>query len=108
MVPHTGVAATETHRLVRDSSIPIWHEFGAWMEWIELRRSPVYRGAGVPHGRGEYVILVPGTGQFLAERALDELFLTLAPQIAGRDEHSQRPGLVSGHLFAPDDVAGRN
>ena len=39
---------------------------------------------------------------FFAERCLDELFLTLAPQVAGRDETIARPGLVSGKLFAPE------
>jgi riboflavin biosynthesis pyrimidine reductase len=39
---------------------------------------------------------------FFAERCLDELFLTLAPQIAGRDETIDRPGLVAGKLFAPE------
>ena len=42
-------------------------------------------------------------GDFLAERVLDELFLTLAPQVAGRDGSVERPGLVSGKSFAPDD-----
>lgn len=40
---------------------------------------------------------------FVAERCLDELFLTLAPQIAGRDGGVERPGLVAGRRFAPDD-----
>lgn len=40
-------------------------------------------------------------GDFLQERLLDELFLTLAPQIAGRAETPERPGLVAGKLFAP-------
>ena len=39
---------------------------------------------------------------FLAEKCLDELFLTLAPQIAGRDDPARRPGLASGQEFAPD------
>jgi riboflavin biosynthesis pyrimidine reductase len=39
---------------------------------------------------------------FFAERLLDELFLTLAPQVAGRDGTIERPGLVSGKLFAPE------
>ncbi len=38
---------------------------------------------------------------FFAERCLDELFLTLAPQVAGRDESIERPGLIAGKLFAP-------
>lgn len=39
---------------------------------------------------------------FFAERCLNELFLTLAPQVAGRGATIERPGLVSGKLFAPD------
>ncbi len=41
-------------------------------------------------------------GEFLAAARLDELFLTVAPQVAGRNDDSQRPGLVAGRLFAPD------
>jgi riboflavin biosynthesis pyrimidine reductase len=41
-------------------------------------------------------------GNFFAERLLDELFLTLAPQIAGRDGQVERPGLVMGKRFAPE------
>jgi riboflavin biosynthesis pyrimidine reductase len=46
------------------------------------------------------MILVEGgpllMGDFFAERLLDELFLTLAPQIAGRDGSVERPGFVAG------------
>jgi riboflavin biosynthesis pyrimidine reductase len=52
------------------------------------------------------VILVEGgphlMGDFFAERCLDELFLTLAPQVAGRDGLTERPGLVAGKRFAPE------
>jgi riboflavin biosynthesis pyrimidine reductase len=52
------------------------------------------------------VILVEGgpqlLGDFLAGHFLDELFLTLAPQIAGRDTSIERPGLVTGRRFAPE------
>jgi riboflavin biosynthesis pyrimidine reductase len=41
-------------------------------------------------------------GDFLAERQLDELFLTLAPQVAGRDGSVERPGFVAGKQFAPE------
>lgn len=54
------------------------------------------------------VVLVEGgpylMGDFLDERCLDELFLTLAPQVAGRDVSNQageRPGFVAGRLLAP-------
>ena len=52
------------------------------------------------------LILVEGgphlLGDFYAEHCLDEQFLTLAPQIAGRDSIANRPGLVAGRLFAPE------
>ncbi len=40
-------------------------------------------------------------GEFLAGRMLDELFLTVSPQIAGRDALMERPALVEGKRFAP-------
>ncbi|HEX6121828.1 MAG TPA: dihydrofolate reductase family protein, partial [Ktedonobacterales bacterium] len=43
-------------------------------------------------------------GDFLAAKLLDEQFLTLAPHIAGRDGHANRPGLTAGHLFAPEHM----
>jgi riboflavin biosynthesis pyrimidine reductase len=50
-------------------------------------------------------ILVEGgphlLGDFLAEGQLDELFLTLAPQIAGRSNVLERLGLVAGQELAP-------
>ena len=45
-------------------------------------------------------------GQFLAAEAVDELFLTLSPQIAGRKEDTIRPGLVQGEEFMPDRAPG--
>ena len=50
-------------------------------------------------------ILVEGgprlLGDFYAERLVDEQFLTLAPQIAGRDLGDRRLSLVMGKAFAP-------
>jgi len=40
-------------------------------------------------------------GHFYAERLIDEQFLTVAPQIAGRIAGDGRPGLVMGKTFAP-------
>lgn len=51
------------------------------------------------------LILVEGgprlLGDFFADRLLDEQFLTLAPQIAGRKARDRRLGLVMGRTFAP-------
>lgn len=41
-------------------------------------------------------------GAFLADGAVDELFLTLAPQLAGRADATRRPALIEGHAFAPE------
>jgi riboflavin biosynthesis pyrimidine reductase len=55
------------------------------------------------------LVLVEGgpqvMGGFFTEQRLDELFLTVAPQVAGRSAGAgaaARPGLVSGRVFAPD------
>jgi riboflavin biosynthesis pyrimidine reductase len=62
--------------------------------------------AAVHQARPGEVILIEGgpqlMGDFLAEGCLDELYLTLAPQIAGRDGTVERPGLVAGRRFAPE------
>ena len=41
-------------------------------------------------------------GQFLRAEAVDELFMTLSPQIAGRKTDAIRPALVQGVEFVPD------
>jgi riboflavin biosynthesis pyrimidine reductase len=41
-------------------------------------------------------------GQFLSAGVVDELFLTMAPQIAGRVLENSRPGLVASVQFLPD------
>jgi riboflavin biosynthesis pyrimidine reductase len=52
------------------------------------------------------ILLVEGgprlMGDFFAGKCLDELFLTVAPQVAGRDGSAERPGFVSGVRFAPE------
>jgi riboflavin biosynthesis pyrimidine reductase len=40
-------------------------------------------------------------GQFMAAEAVDELFLTVSPQIAGRTSDVMRPALVQGVEFMP-------
>ena len=54
---------------------------------------------------GPRLVLVEGgphlVGEFFAAGRLDELFLTVAPQVAGRDDGVGRLGLVEGRTFAP-------
>jgi len=40
--------------------------------------------------------------RFVAHQAVDELFLTLAPQLAGRLSHTIHPGMIQGVEFTPD------
>jgi riboflavin biosynthesis pyrimidine reductase len=69
---------------------------------LTVTAGDVLSAIGAPPGS---VVLVEGgphlLGDFLAERRLDELFLTLSPQIAGRDSAVLRPSLVEGKRFAP-------
>jgi len=55
---------------------------------------------------GRPLILVEGgprlLGGFVAEGLLDEQFLTIAPQLVGRDDQFHRPGLIEGQRLAPD------
>ena len=58
------------------------------------------------------LILIEGgphlLGDFYADRLIDEQFLTLAPQIAGRDACDRRLSLVMGKTFAPRDALWGN
>jgi riboflavin biosynthesis pyrimidine reductase len=67
--------------------------------------------AAIAERRPSRLILTEGgprlMGDFMAEGALDELFLTVAPQAGGRDsaldKPGDRPGFVAGRHFAPDN-----
>jgi riboflavin biosynthesis pyrimidine reductase len=52
------------------------------------------------------IILIEGgphlMGDFFSERCLDELFLTLSPQVAGRESSIERLGIVAEKIFAPE------
>jgi len=41
-------------------------------------------------------------GRFVADGCVDELFLTIAPQVAGRNQQPLRPGFVAGVEFLPE------
>jgi pimeloyl-ACP methyl ester carboxylesterase len=60
----TAPAASPAHSTVPEmpepASLPIWRESLAGFDWLALRLSPVYAGAGVPRGDGAPVVLVPG------------------------------------------------
>lgn len=82
---------------------------------VEIRA--IRRGAGAIPARaildevcrvnpGKRILVEGGPrllGDFYAARLVDEQFLTLAPQIAGRDADDRRLSLVMGKAFAPRD-----
>lgn len=43
-------------------------------------------------------------GHFVRANLIDELFLTIAPQMAGRNSTQDRPALIRGMAFSPDDA----
>ena len=55
---------------------------------------------------GEAIVLTEGgpslLGRLIAAHAVHELFLTVSPRIAGRDDDQSRPGLVEGWAARPD------
>jgi pimeloyl-ACP methyl ester carboxylesterase len=52
--------ASTVPEMPEPAALPIWRESLAGFDWLALRLSPVYAGAGVPHGDGAPVVLVPG------------------------------------------------
>lgn len=105
-VPVLIVTTLNGERRIRARRLPAWIQVEAVEEvdllsarWIlqtvgRVRHCDVILTEGGPH-------LI---GDFFAEKCLDELFLTLAPQIAGRDRPTERPGLVAGKTFAPEQA----
>ncbi len=70
-----------------------------------LRAADILRAIVNRVGRADPLVLVEGgphlMADFFGEGRLDELFLTFAPQVAGRDAGVGRLSLVEGRLFAP-------
>src|SRR3954454_20364607 len=66
---------------------PLWRESRFGIELAELRRSPIFRGHGVPDGDGRPVMLIPG---FLAG---DGSLGTLTQWLRARGYHTRRAGI---------------
>jgi riboflavin biosynthesis pyrimidine reductase len=100
LIVTTGVGA---RRWSKADSLP-------WVQVVAARPSGPVSARSVLRsvtavGRPKLVLVEGGPhliGDFFAEKYLDELFLTLAPQVAGRKEPTVRPGLVEGRTFAPE------
>jgi triacylglycerol lipase len=66
---------------------PLWRESRFAFELAELRRSPVFRGHGVPRGDGRAVMLIPG---FLAG---DGSLATMTHWLRQNGYHTRRAGI---------------
>lgn len=66
---------------------PIWMESRVWLEAAALRRSDVWRGAGVAPGKGRPVLLIPG---FLAG---DGSLGTMTGWLRRAEYHTRRAGI---------------
>lgn len=81
---------------------PIWKEALWPVDWLALRMSPVYYGAGVPRGDGSPVVLVPG---FMgADIYLAEMYMWLArigyrPFMSGIGLNAECPGRLTNKLI---------
>jgi riboflavin biosynthesis pyrimidine reductase len=103
-VPVLLVTNTQGEERIRAQNLQPFVQISAVQDASPLTAQAILQE--VNHIRQSEVILVEGgpqsMGDFFAGQALDELFLTLAPQIAGRDGEVERPGLVMGKRFAPE------
>jgi riboflavin biosynthesis pyrimidine reductase len=103
-VPVLVVTTQEGAQRIREHALPPLVQIAATRQAGSISARLVLEAVSAV--RQSNLILVEGgpqlMGDFFAERCLDELFLTLAPQVAGRDSSSERPGLVAGQRFAPE------
>ncbi len=59
--PIAGIGGAFAHDdAIERTLTPLWREAQFGLEWLRLRWSPVYYGAGVPRGNGQPVLLIPG------------------------------------------------
>jgi riboflavin biosynthesis pyrimidine reductase len=103
-VPVLIVTTTEAAERIHEQQLPSSVQIVAVQDDGPLSARAILDA--VNRVRPAEVILLEGgpklMGNFFAERCLHELFLTVAPQIAGRDVSVIRPGLVAGKMFAPE------
>src|SRR4051812_27507385 len=66
---------------------PLWRESRDALELATLRKSPVYRGHGVPDGEGRPVLLIPG---FMAG---DGSLGTMTHWLRDAGYHTRRAGI---------------
>jgi len=103
-VPAMIITTARGERLIRSRQLPDSVLVASIGDSTHISALEIRRRIRQVIGNG--LILVEGgpklIGHFFAERCLGELFMTLSPQLAGRDDHANRPGLIAGVTFAPE------
>jgi riboflavin biosynthesis pyrimidine reductase len=106
-VPALVVTGEEGARTLSQRGVP-----GEVVSVAARGSDPVSAGAvldAVTRAGYSGLVLIEGgphlMASFFAEGCLDEMFITLSPQVAGRDGATERPGLVAGASLAPERPA---
>jgi riboflavin biosynthesis pyrimidine reductase len=102
-VPVLIVSSTQGSQRIQELGMPRSVQVAAVEGDNRLSAHAILASAGRVHSSD--LVLVEGgphlLADFFAESCLDEQFLTISPQVAGRDGSSERPGFVAGKSFAP-------
>jgi triacylglycerol lipase len=97
---HVGGIGYKSDMSVLPTIPPLWRESRIGLEWADLRRSDVLRGAGVPPGEGRGVLLIPG---FLAG---DGSLATMTQWLRAAGWHTKRAG-IRANVHCSEAACGR-
>ena len=104
MVPVLIVTTAIGARRINRAEIPESVQVIEGGESSSLTAQEILKIVASVRPRSELILVEGGPhllGDFFAERCLDELFLTLAPQVAGRVNSLERLGVVAEKIFTP-------
>jgi riboflavin biosynthesis pyrimidine reductase len=104
-VPVLIVTTAEGERRIRKMDIPKSVQIIAGSDAGSLTARRILNAIVSISPSCETILIEGGphlVGDFFAERRLDELFLTLSPQVAGRESSIERLGIVAEKIFAPE------
>jgi pimeloyl-ACP methyl ester carboxylesterase len=83
------------------TSLPLWREALLGIDWLSLRMSPVYRGAGVPRGDGSAVVVIPGfmgSDQYLGDMHAWLRRIGYQPYMSGIGRNADCPEVLALRL----------
>jgi len=93
---------------IAPANVPLWRETLFGVDWLSLRLSPVYYGIGIPRGKGEPVVVIPG---FLgSDNYLMEMYYWLRrigykPYYSRIGRNADCPDVLLDRLFVTMDKA---